>query len=249
MEQNIIEAGFEKVWRMFQETSRKFKETDRRFQETDRKFQETDRRFKETSMRFKETDRRFKETDRRFKETDREIKETGKLVKETNIQIQETDKKLKEVMEGLKKLEDTFITRWGRFMEVLVNSGAILALRGAGLSINHSAKNVTEQMPNGRGRGMEIDVLCWGEDIVVPIEVKTTLKVEDVDEHIERLSRFFECFPTFRGKKLYGGVAGLEFAGEADRYAYKKGLYVLTLKGDRVVEVVNDGKFRPKIWG
>ena len=228
MEQNIIEAGFEKVWRMFQET--------------DRKFQETDRRCKETSMR-------FKETDRRFKKTDREIKETGKLVKETNIQIQETDKKLKEVMEGLKKLEDTFITRWGRFMEVLVNSGAILALRGAGFSINHSAKNVTEQMPNGRGRGMEIDVLCWGEDIVVPIEVKTTLKVEDVDEHIEKLGRFFECFPNFRGMKLYGAVAGLDFAGGSNRYAYKKGLYVLTLKGDRVVEVVNDGKFRPKIWG
>ena len=222
MEQNVIEAGFQKVWEMFQETAKRFRETDEKLKEM---FQETDKRFRETDEKLKE---KFQETDRK---------------------IQETDKQLKEFLKGLKKLEDTFITKWGRFMEVLVNSGATSALRAVGLSVDHSAKNFTQEVPDAMGRGMEIDVLCWGEDIVVPIEVKTTLKVEDVDEHIERLSRFFECFPTFRGKKLYGGVAGLEFAGEADRYAYKKGLYVLTLKGDRVVEVVNDGKFRPKIWG
>ena len=193
MEQNIIEAGFEKVWRLFQETDKKFQETDKKFQET--------------------------------------------------------DKRLKELMEGLKKLEDTFITRWGKFMEVLVNSGASSALRRSGLDVNHSAKNVVQETYNGVGRGMEIDVLCWGKEVVVPIEVKSTLKVEDVDEHIERLGRFFECFPRFRGMTLYGGVAGLDFAGDADRYAYKKGLYVLTLKGNKVVDVSNDGKFRPKIWG
>ena len=229
MEQNVIEAGFQKVWEMFQETDRKFQETAKRFRETDEKLKEM---FQETDKRFRETDEKLKE---KFQETDRKI--------------QETDKQLKEFLKGLKKLEDTFITKWGRFMEVLVNSGASSALRAVGLSVDHSAKNVAQEMPNGLGRGMEIDVLCWGEDIVVPIEVKTTLKVEDVDEHIERLGRFFECFPNFRGMKLYGAVAGLDFAGGSNRYAYKKGLYVLTLKGNKVVEVSNDGKFRPKIWG
>ena len=229
MEQNVIEAGFQKVWEMFQETDRKFQETAKRFRETDEKLKEM---FQETDKRFRETDEKLKE---KFQETDRKI--------------QETDKQLKEFLKGLKKLEDTFITKWGRFMEVLVNSGATSALRAAGLSVDHSAKNFTQEVPDAMGRGMEIDVLCWGEDIVVPIEVKTTLKVEDVDEHIEKLGRFFECFPNFRGMKLYGAVAGLDFAGGSNRYAYRKGLYVLTLKGNKVVEVSNDGKFRPKIWG
>ena len=222
MEQNVIEAGFQKVWEMFQETAKRFRETDEKLKEM---FQETDKRFRETDEKLKE---KFQETDRK---------------------IQETDKQLKEFLKGLKKLEDTFITKWGRFMEVLVNSGATSALRAVGLSVDHSAKNFTQEVPDAMGRGMEIDVLCWGEDIVVPIEVKTTLKVEDVDEHIEKLGRFFECFPNFRGMKLYGAVAGLDFAGGSNRYAYKKGLYVLTLKGNKVVEVSNDGKFRPKIWG
>ena len=242
MEQNVIEQGFQKVWEMFQETDRQFKETAKRFKETEKRFQETDKKFQETDKKFQETDRQFKETDKRFKETEKQFKETDK-------KIQEIGKRIEQFLEGLNKLEDTFITRWGRFMEVLVNSGASSALRAVGLSVDHSAKNVAQEMPNGLGRGMEIDVLCWGEDIVVPIEVKTTLKVEDVDEHIEKLGRFFECFPNFRGMKLYGAVAGLDFAGGSNRYAYKKGLYVLTLKGNKVVEVSNDGKFRPKIWG
>ncbi|CAN2049858.1 DUF3782 domain-containing protein [Candidatus Magnetomoraceae bacterium gMMP-1] len=228
MDIQVIEKGFERVWQMFQETDRrleeKFQETDRKFQETDRKFQETDRRLEE---KFQETDRKFQETDRKFQETDRRFQESA---------------------EQLKKIEDLFIGKWGRFMEVLVNSGALTALRNYEVSVNHSASNVKEQKPNGHGRGMEIDVLCWSRDLVVPIEVKTTLKVEHVKEQEKRLSRFFKCFPTFSGRKLHGAVAGLSFAEEADKYAYRRGLYVLTLVGENMLTIVNDNKFRPKEW-
>ncbi len=162
--------------------------------------------------------------------------------------FQETDKKFQESAEQLKKLEDLFIGRWGRFMEVLVDSGAVKSLRDYGLSINRSAGNVKEEMPNGEGRGMEIDVLCWGDELIVAVEVKTTLKTEDVREHEERLGRFFGCFPRFSGMKLYGAVAALSFAEDSDRYAYRRGMYVLTLIGDALVRVVNDKKFRPREW-
>jgi len=166
-----------------------------------------------------------------FQETDRKFQESGR-----------------EFAERLKKMEDLFIGRWGRFMEVLVDSGAVKALRDCGLGINRSASNVKEEMQNGLGRGMEIDVLCWGDEIIVAVEVKTTLRIEDVREHEERLERFFKCFPKFSGMKLYGAVAGLSFAEESDRYAYKRGMYVLTLIGDTLVRVINGEKFRPREW-
>lgn len=171
------------------------------------------------------------------------------MFQETDKKFLDTDRKFRESAEQLKKIENMFIGKWGRFMEVLIDSGAVTALRQYGLSIEHSASNVREQKPNGLGRGMEIDVLCWGKEIIIPIEVKTTLKVEDVDEHKKRLERFFECFPTFSGRKLYGAVAGLSFSEESDKYAYRCGLYVLTLVGENMVLVVNDEKFRPKEWG
>lgn len=34
---------------------------------------------------------------------------------------------------------------------------------------------------------------------------------------------------------------------DADRYAYKNGLYVLRQKGN-IVEIVNDPSFKPKEW-
>ncbi|MBC2694680.1 MAG: hypothetical protein HF982_05285 [Desulfobacteraceae bacterium] len=47
-------------------------------------------------------------------------------------------------------------------MEVLIDSGAVTAMRQYGLSIYHSSSNVKEQKPNVLGRGIEIDVLCAG---------------------------------------------------------------------------------------
>ena len=133
-------------------------------------------------------------------------------------------------------------------MEILVDTGAVTALRNYGVHIDASSRSVKEQQPNGRGRGMEIDVLCWGAEIAVPIEVKTTLKVEHVNDHEDRLKRFTECFPQFSGMELHGGVAGISFEEESDKYAYRRGLYVLTLTGNNMVTVLNDDKFRPKIW-
>ncbi len=196
--------------------------------------QSIEKGFERVWQMFQETDRKFQETDRKFQETDRKFKET--------------DRKIQESAEQLKKMEDLFIGRWGRFMEVLVDSGAVKSLRDYGLGINRSASNVKEETQNGEGRGIEIDVLCWGDELIVAVEVKTTLKNEDVREHEERLGRFFGCFPRFSGMRLHGAVAALSFAEESDRYAYKRGMYVLTLIGDTVVRVVNDKKFRPREW-
>jgi hypothetical protein len=114
---------------------------------------------------------------------------------------------------------------------------------------------------------------------VIVVEVKTTLKVEDVNDFIiEKLSRFFEFFPKYKGPdsrdpakremKLYGAVAGIKIEESADRYAYRKGLFVLTLsgspreiiaiehgcsksyisRGEGMVVILNDEKFKPKQW-
>jgi hypothetical protein len=199
-------------------------------------FQETDRKFEESKSEF---DRRSIETDRKFEESKSEFDRRSR----------ETDQKFRESADQLKKIEGMFIGKWGRFMEVLVDSGAIHALREYGEpNVKHSATRVREEQRNGFGRGMEIDVLCWGPGIVVPVEVKTTLTVEYVKEHEERLQRFMQCFPGFQGANLHGAVAALHFNETSDRYAYKQGLYVMTLVGKDMVTIVNDKKFQPKEW-
>jgi len=59
MDAHVIEDGFQRVWRMFEETNRKFEETDRKFQETDRKFREADKKFDKHFGKIKELDRNW----------------------------------------------------------------------------------------------------------------------------------------------------------------------------------------------
>ena len=50
-----------------------------------------------------------------------------------------------------------------------------------------------------------------------------------------------------KGVSLLGAVAGIIIDGDADKYAYKNGLFVLRQKGN-IVGIVNDEKFKPGEW-
>ncbi|NEW84632.1 MAG: hypothetical protein GZ094_20005 [Mariniphaga sp.] len=76
------------------------------------------------------------------------------------------------------------------------------------------------------------------------------LSSEDVKEHLERLKKIQLVQPdriNLHGVTLYGAVAGMIVENDADRYAYKQGLFVLRQKGN-LVEIINDENFIPKEW-
>ena len=51
---------------------------------------------------------------------------------------------------------------------------------------------------------MEIDILVVNAGYVVLVEVKSTLKVDDVRAQIERLGQFREFFPEYADKQVLG---------------------------------------------
>ena len=94
-------------------------------------------------------------------------------------------------------------------------------------------------------------MLLINKDIAVAVEIKSKLSKDDVDEHLERLTKIQKVQPeriNFGGVKLYGAVEGIIIENQANRwYAYKNGLFVLRQKGS-LVEIVNDEKFVPREW-
>jgi hypothetical protein len=66
-------------------------------------------------------------------------------------------------------------------------------------------------------------------------------------EFIEKLQKFKLAFPAYETYQAYGAVAGIEINEGVDRYAYKKGLFVIRPSGD-TVEIVNDAQFQPIVW-
>jgi hypothetical protein len=87
---------------------------------------------------------------------------------------------------------------------------------------------------------MEIDLFLENGDTVVIIEVKTTLKVADVNDHIEKRLKPFERFsPRYADVTVYGAVAYVPVEKNADRYAYQKGLFVLTFTAEDMLTILN----------
>jgi hypothetical protein len=94
----------------------------------------------------------------------------------------------------------------------------------------------------------EADILLINGEYIMIIEVKTVLRVKDVDDHLKRLERIRrEAFPSDENRRFIGCVAGAVVDETVKKYAHKKGLYVLEQSGDTLKLDVPDG-FTPRMW-
>ena len=173
-----------------------------------------------------EFDRRIAEADRRAAERDRSLAQLERTVERTSRAV------------------DSLTSRWGRFVEELVEPAIIQLFQAKGI-------DVKEVYPRAKvkrqGIAMEIDILAVDDTEVVLVECKSRLSQDDVDEFLEKLTRFKLAFPHYQNYQAYGAVAGIEIDEGIDRYAYKKGLFVIKPSGDTVT-IANDAQFQPMTW-
>ena len=83
-----------------------------------------------------------------------------------------------------------------------------------------------------------------GDEVVV-VEVKTMLKVKDVDHFLNKLGDFKELVSYHKDKKVYGAVAYLKADQSSNIYAEKQGLFVIRATGSSA-KIVNDEGFKAK---
>ncbi|HIJ85802.1 MAG TPA: DUF3782 domain-containing protein, partial [Magnetococcales bacterium] len=176
-------ATFEDVWKLFQETAAQMRETDRLV--------------KENATQMRETDRKFQETDRKFQETDRKIQETAE---KTAAQMRETDRLVKDVTRQVGSLSG----KWGQFVENLVAPGCRTLFAERGIPVHQVHQRIQTNLDDGRN--MEIDILVVNTDVAVLVEVKSTLTVADVRDHLNRLQQFKEFFPRYADCRVIGAV-------------------------------------------
>lgn len=186
-------------------------------------FRETERLMKESSI---EMNLRFKETDRQFKETDRQFKET--------------DRKIQAVTESIGRLGN----KLGAFVEEMIKPAAVALFRARGIDVHEVHRGVEAHRG---GDTIEIDLLVVNTADVVAIECKSTLSIDDVNEHLVALQKLKTLLPTYSDKQVMGAVAAMVLPDEVARYAYRCGLFVLAQSGEHVV-IRNDLKFQPKMW-
>ena len=188
-------------------------------------------------MSIAEADRRFAESDRRAAESKAELE---RLIAEREKSLA----KLERTVERTSKSIDALTTRWGRFVEELVEPAVLRLFQEKGIDVKevHPRTRTKRQ-----GLAMEIDILAVDDTELVLVECKSRLSKDDVDEFLEKLARFKDAFPHYKTYQAYGAVAGIEINEGIDRYAYRQGLFVIKPSGDSVA-IANDDDFKPTTW-
>ncbi|MFZ1751186.1 MAG: hypothetical protein WAU01_13370, partial [Saprospiraceae bacterium] len=119
---------------------------------------------KELVLSQKETDSKFKETDSKFKETDSKFKETDRRIK---------------------KAFDLFETQWGKLIESLVEGDLIRLLQSKNINVHDTSMR---RKGSHEGQNFEFDIIVHNGTEIVIVEVKTTLRVNDVKHFVNKLS-------------------------------------------------------------
>jgi RecB family endonuclease NucS len=169
-------------------------------------------------------------------------REVAAQMQETDRRMQETDRRMRETDRRLKRAEDLFTTQWGKLMESLVEGDLVRLLKLRGVAVEGTLQRSRKRR---NGEHFEIDILATNGREVVAVEVKTTLRPEGVGRFVEKLSRFLEWYPEYRGRTVYGAVAYLEGGDSVTAYAERQGLFVIRATGNSA-SIVNAEDFQPR---
>jgi Holliday junction resolvase-like predicted endonuclease len=177
--------------------------------------------FNDVWIMFQETGKQFQETDRQFKKTDQRLKET--------------DKKMKE-------LQNLFTSQWGRLIESLVEGDLISLLNQRGIEVYETSER---KKGSYKCRNYEFDIVAENGAELVFVEVKTTLKPDDVKHFLEKLSMIKTWMPKYKQNTIYGAMAYLKADTGSQTMAGNHGLFVIKATG-KSASIVNSPDFISK---
>jgi hypothetical protein len=185
---------------------------------------------KETTEQIKETGRKMEETDRMIKETSVQMKENERLRKESEERLQqyfkETEIKMQKQIDENNKLYGGFTNEFGKIIEDLCKPAALKMFKTEVPGIDHIYEGPRHMRKDEEE--IEVDVLLCNSTAAVAVEVKTTCYKKDIDHFLCQMKNFKKMCREFADKTLYVAIAAMRYANDSDKYAKRKGLYVLT---------------------
>ncbi len=92
-----------------------------------------------------------------------------------------------------------------------------------------------------RGKRREFDVIAVYEDKVILVEVKSTPRMQYIDEFVATLKEFREYFPEYSNRKIISVFASLYLPDEVIAYLTKNGIYAMATRDD-MMDLMNFGE-------
>jgi len=120
--------------------------------------------------------------------------------------------------------------RWGRLMEALTEGDLPAILGDFGIEVTPPRRRMAATRD---GYTREWDLVALGEEASVVVEVKTTLRPEDVRQFRTRMEEFRLWMPDFdrNGVRIHGALAYLSADESVLRHAERQGFFLIRVVG------------------
>ncbi len=165
---------------------------------------------------------------------------------EFDAALQKSNAELRQQMKELNKKMGDLTDTMGEFAEGQVKPKILEMFRERGIELEETHEHVKIKK-NGK-LYVEIDLLLVNTKFMIVLEVKNTLQQKHIDEHLKRLDKLKTfCPSSMKGFRLLGAVAGMVVCESVEKYAFKKGFFVIRPKGEGII-ISNKRNFKFQEW-
>jgi len=181
----------------------------------------------------------FRELQELHKETERTL---NKALDRTNKALEEVHKAHKETEKTLNKAIGGLSNTLGSIVEHIMTPDLPQKFKKLGYSFNRIATYKFAE-----GVYAQIDGMLENGEQAVAVEVKTTLRKADIDEHLVRMEKIRKHADEHNDKRQFMGAMAATITDESTReYALRKGLFVIEPSGENVKVTKPEGDVR--VW-
>jgi len=163
-------------------------------------------------------------------------------IRETQQAHKETEKAHKETEKTLNKAIGDLSNTLGSMVEHILTPNLPQKFKKLGYSFNRIATYKFAE-----GVYAQIDGMLENGTQAVAVEVKTTLRQGDIDDHLVRMEKIRKYADEHGDKRQFMGAMAATITDEPTKnYALKKGLFVIEPSGEDVKVTKPDTE--PRVW-
>ena len=172
----------------------------------------------------------------------REEQRQAEAAKRDQERRDELNEALRDSRRRTNKLDELFTSQWGKLVEALVDGKVVELFNERGIEFEQ-----TSQRCEGvyEGKTQEIDILAINGAEIVAVEVKTTLRPEDIGIFENKLKVLKLWMRQYADKKIYAAVAYIRADAGSAKLAAKRGLFVIRAVGESA-RIINSPNFKPR---
>jgi len=145
---------------------------------------------------------------------------------------EETDRLLKKSIKDYNRRFGHINNRFGNLVECIISPNILDKFKELCLEFETAAPNVKVRDHKNKIY-FEIDVFLQNTTTAMLVEIKTELKIEYINEHINRLEKMRTFSDLHNEKRTFlGAVAGITISSDAKKYALENGFYLIEPLGE-----------------